>query len=235
MSPRGNFIRVRNWEHYQHYTDRRPPWIKLHGSLLDDPDLMALRPSFRWLAVSLLLLAAKTSNRIPINLQWLADESHLSTETVKKGVDSLLQTRFVERTGRKQSASTPQAESYPSRARTHSASSSISEGLGEGVQGEGADAQALVAHFVDHARSLGAEPPRRMVGQVAREVGKLVLEVDVRFVNRAVELLAEKGLNPATLSSLAYEAQVEGKKRNGRGLSAAEIRDLPPEFFEETT
>lgn len=29
-------IRIRNWEKFQHYTDRLPPWIKLHRSLLED-------------------------------------------------------------------------------------------------------------------------------------------------------------------------------------------------------
>ena len=27
---------VKNWDEFQHYKDRNPPWIKLHNHLLDD-------------------------------------------------------------------------------------------------------------------------------------------------------------------------------------------------------
>lgn len=32
MSP--THFKVRNWEQFQHYKDRNPPWIKLHFALL---------------------------------------------------------------------------------------------------------------------------------------------------------------------------------------------------------
>jgi hypothetical protein len=32
-------LRPRNWKEFQHYKDRRPPWIRLYHRLLDDPDL----------------------------------------------------------------------------------------------------------------------------------------------------------------------------------------------------
>ena len=35
-------MRVRNWRKYQHYKDRRPNWIKVHRSLLDDPTFFSL-------------------------------------------------------------------------------------------------------------------------------------------------------------------------------------------------
>jgi hypothetical protein len=35
-------LRVKNWEDFQHYRDRRPPWIKLYRSLLDDPEFLKL-------------------------------------------------------------------------------------------------------------------------------------------------------------------------------------------------
>ncbi len=31
-------IRVKNWERFQHFSNRRPPWIKLYRELLDDPE-----------------------------------------------------------------------------------------------------------------------------------------------------------------------------------------------------
>jgi hypothetical protein len=35
-------MRVKNWSKFQHFKDRRPPWIKLYKNLLDDPDWHAL-------------------------------------------------------------------------------------------------------------------------------------------------------------------------------------------------
>jgi hypothetical protein len=34
--------RIRNWHNFQHYKNRNPPWIKLHKTILDDPDYAAL-------------------------------------------------------------------------------------------------------------------------------------------------------------------------------------------------
>lgn len=31
-------MKVKNWSEFQHFKDRRPPWIKLYKYLLDDPD-----------------------------------------------------------------------------------------------------------------------------------------------------------------------------------------------------
>jgi len=30
--------RIKNWHKFQHFKDRRPPWIKLYRDILDDPD-----------------------------------------------------------------------------------------------------------------------------------------------------------------------------------------------------
>jgi len=35
-------LKVKNWEKYQHYKDRNPPWIKLHFELLTSADWVPL-------------------------------------------------------------------------------------------------------------------------------------------------------------------------------------------------
>jgi hypothetical protein len=51
-------MRIKNWEKYQNFKDRRPPWIKLHRDLLDDKEFHELSgPSvkvliFLWLLAS---------------------------------------------------------------------------------------------------------------------------------------------------------------------------------------
>ena len=49
---------VKDWHRFQHYKDRNPPWVKLHRSLLDDPEYHELSPEAAkvlpliWLAAS---------------------------------------------------------------------------------------------------------------------------------------------------------------------------------------
>ena len=75
-------IEVRNWERFQHYQKRDPPWIKLYNSLLDDYDLMELDPRLRWAGVAMLLLASRTGNRIPANLSALQNRLWMDDLTV---------------------------------------------------------------------------------------------------------------------------------------------------------
>lgn len=67
------YIEIVNWERYQHYTKRNPPWIKLYHALLDDIEFMRLPPATRWIAIGLFLLASREENCIPYDLeaiQW---------------------------------------------------------------------------------------------------------------------------------------------------------------------
>jgi hypothetical protein len=65
------FFQVRNWPKFQHYSKRNPPWIKLYTSLLDDFEFLALSESSRLLAMNILMLAAKTDNKLPKSPEWL--------------------------------------------------------------------------------------------------------------------------------------------------------------------
>ena len=52
-------MKVKNWHEFQHFKDRRPPWIKLHRGILDQRDINAISDrSFRVL-VGLWLLASE--------------------------------------------------------------------------------------------------------------------------------------------------------------------------------
>lgn len=58
-------LAVRNWERFQHYKDRSPPWIKLYVALLDDPAFLALPDAAKGQLCALFLLAAKRQNVLP--------------------------------------------------------------------------------------------------------------------------------------------------------------------------
>jgi len=55
-------LKIRNWRRYQHYTNRNPPWIKLHGDLLTSRDWVSASDSERVLAIACMLIAAKTGD-----------------------------------------------------------------------------------------------------------------------------------------------------------------------------
>jgi len=65
------YLKVKNFERFQHYKDRNPPWIKLYNDLLDDYEFARLQDASKWLAVGLWLLASRYDNRIPADPEWI--------------------------------------------------------------------------------------------------------------------------------------------------------------------
>lgn len=87
------YFRVKEFETYQHYKDRNPPWIKLHRELLTSQTWVALDDASRVLAVACMLLAAATGNRIPLDRTYLKRVAYLNSEPV---FQPLLDTQFIE-------------------------------------------------------------------------------------------------------------------------------------------
>jgi hypothetical protein len=52
----------KNWDNFQHYKHRSPPWIKLHRNLLDDMHFQRLPIASEALAPMLWLLASESNN-----------------------------------------------------------------------------------------------------------------------------------------------------------------------------
>ena len=110
MTP--TYLRVTNYERYQHYKNRRPIWIKLYVDLLDDYQLKKQKPHVRLLAMLLLLVAAKQDNRIPHDPEWLAQELQLGAGSVAAGIETLVAIGLLSVAGRKHSASKTLAKRY---------------------------------------------------------------------------------------------------------------------------
>lgn len=91
-----NYLTIASWKKHQHYTERRPPWIKIFTSLLDaseQPEYTALSDYAKLLLHHIWLLAALTENRMPE--KWLnADRLNLHTFS-KKGLSELIAHGFV--------------------------------------------------------------------------------------------------------------------------------------------
>lgn len=70
-------IQIQNWTEYQHYSQRNPPWIKLHNKLLDNYEYGRLQDASKLLLISLYLLASRTDNKIPFDLEWIRSKAML--------------------------------------------------------------------------------------------------------------------------------------------------------------
>jgi hypothetical protein len=65
------FLKVKNWEQFQHYGKRNPPWIKLHRALLDDYAFCALPDAAKGHLVLLWVLASQNNGMIPTDVPFL--------------------------------------------------------------------------------------------------------------------------------------------------------------------
>lgn len=58
-------MRIKNWSKFQHFKDRRPPWVKLYRDLLDDREWHQLEPRAAKLLVMLWLIASEDDGNLP--------------------------------------------------------------------------------------------------------------------------------------------------------------------------
>jgi hypothetical protein len=60
-------MKIKNWTKFQHFKDRRPPWVKLYRDILDDLEWHELDPLAAKVLVMLWLIASENEGRIPDN------------------------------------------------------------------------------------------------------------------------------------------------------------------------
>jgi len=58
-------VRIKNWHRFQHFKNRRPPWIKLYRDLLDDPEWHDINPISAKYLVMLWLIASEDHGNLP--------------------------------------------------------------------------------------------------------------------------------------------------------------------------
>jgi hypothetical protein len=64
-------FKVKNFERFQHYKDRAPPWIKLYNELLDDYEFGSLPDATKMHLIAIWLLASRSENKIPFDPKWV--------------------------------------------------------------------------------------------------------------------------------------------------------------------
>lgn len=66
------FLSIKNFDQYQHYKKRNPPWVKFYKSMYGDKEFMKLSISSRYLYTGLIVLATESDNRIDNDPTWIA-------------------------------------------------------------------------------------------------------------------------------------------------------------------
>lgn len=92
--------RPKNWARHQHYKGRRPPWIKLHRSILDDPDWGCLAMASKALLPQIWLLASESDDgEIDLDPGALAWRLRCAVDDVRPAVAELAGRGWLEITG----------------------------------------------------------------------------------------------------------------------------------------
>lgn len=94
---------VRNWETFQHYKDRNPPWIKLHNHLLDDYDFECLPDATKCHLLCIWMLASRTNNEMVYDNSWVKRKIGANSSV---DLELLLSVGFIELHSKGQDAST---------------------------------------------------------------------------------------------------------------------------------
>ena len=68
------YLKVKNWEQFQHYKDRSPPWIKLHRDLLRDYNFNCLQDASKLQLMLIWLLASQMDNKIPADAEYIKQQ-----------------------------------------------------------------------------------------------------------------------------------------------------------------
>lgn len=108
-------IVVKNWERFQHYKDRDPPWVKLYRDMLTSEPWVLGTDVSRLVQVAITLLAARYQNAIPYQFALLKKVASFdfTEKQFDKAIDYLHSVDFLEIQGVNKDASTPLASCYP--------------------------------------------------------------------------------------------------------------------------
>lgn len=88
----GRTFAVKNFDRFQHYKDRSPPWIKLYNDLLDDYGFGALPDASKFHLIAIWLLASRYNNEIPYDAAWVARRINAAS---KVDLDGLAESGFI--------------------------------------------------------------------------------------------------------------------------------------------
>ena len=88
-------LKPKNWDKFQHYKDRCPPWIKLHRDILNDRIFASLPIASKALAPLLWLLASESKDgTFNAASEELAFRLHIASKDIESGLNPLIDKGF---------------------------------------------------------------------------------------------------------------------------------------------
>lgn len=81
-------MKIKDWNKFQHFKDRKPPWIKLYRDLLDDVEWHELDPKAAKVMVMLWLIASEDFGELP-SIKKLAFRLRMSEKDVESHCSKL--------------------------------------------------------------------------------------------------------------------------------------------------
>ncbi len=81
-------MKIKNWHKFQHFKDRRPPWVKLYRDLLDDIEWHQLDATSAKVLVMLWLIASEDDGNLP-NIKTLAFRLRMTEKQTNDAIISL--------------------------------------------------------------------------------------------------------------------------------------------------
>jgi hypothetical protein len=223
------YIEVVNFDRFQHYKDRNPPWIKLYGTLLDDYQFSRLQDASKMHLLGIWLLASKCENRVPADPQWIGQRIG-ATELVNLQV--LIAAGFL---------NLIQPASNPIATREQSAMPETEESR-DREEGE----EEAAAAPATGRRTMESQQYQRVLAQVPAHY-QPAFEGAFRSARSPASLLAELEAIATGLHPPAYDYAVIGRALHDMAVAncpvtARAIRgfcrkaaELPPEEIEDRT
>jgi hypothetical protein len=91
-------LRVKNWDRYQHYKDRCPPWIKLATDTFQNYEFSRLQDASKLLAICIWTLAARSKNgEVPDDLDYIKGVGVLGAMVKAENLQELVTKGFLQR------------------------------------------------------------------------------------------------------------------------------------------
>ena len=81
-------MKIKNWSKFQHFKDRKPPWVKLYRDVLDDLEWHELDPLASKVLVMCWLIASEDEGRLP-NTKTLAFRLRMTEKQTLESINRL--------------------------------------------------------------------------------------------------------------------------------------------------
>ena len=93
------YLRVKDWEKFQHYKDRNPPWIKLDTQTFSNYDFQRLQDASKLLAVCIWTLASRYKDPklglIPNDLDYIKRQCNLGNFVKQEHLKELINQGYI--------------------------------------------------------------------------------------------------------------------------------------------